>query len=503
MIELDAEKVLSLPRRIRSREVVKRGFMSDYLFQNISNVFRAPEEIVNILQTLTPTSKPTQDLGGMQTAADEANLDENGDVDIPNEQIIGTAADLFGDKVYSNVEHAISDLIESAAAGRKAPSTKDSELEALAARLSAHITAPIIEAARRHYDDALKPSQKTKIERRAKTDAGIEINRHIGDFRIQRNIIENERREELDQAKTTQEADRINAEYDHRHAEARRTLDDKLKDVAGDVARQVGQTIVREVETATSEAKRVNLMDGVRDHLRGFSRTIPSFLMAYGDENTTLDTFDAIIPPDVFLEVTSITVDQFRLLRDGGDINGTRFDGNLFDPVVFDDAVAEFIMLKSKLANYFDESQSEDIFDYIPPQKTNQIFTPKKVVKHMVDLFEQENPGCFDDPDHTFADLYMKSGLFITEIVTRLYNSERMRELLPDGDERLKHIFEHQVYGIAPTEIIYQIATHYILGPNDEFGRDCETHFVMADSARLAKEGRLADYVRETFGIDV
>ena len=170
--------------------------------------------------------------------------------------------------------------------------------------------------------------------------------------------------------------------------------------------------------------------------------------------------------------------------------------------MVFNDSVADFIDLKSRLANYFDESQTEDIFDYIPPQKTNQIFTPKKVVKHMVDMFEQENPGCFDDPEHTFADLYMKSGMFITEIVTRLYNSDRMRELYPNGDERLKHIFEHQVYGIAPTEIIYQIAMHYILGPNDEFGRNCQTHFEMADSAQLAKEGKLADYVNATFGID-
>lgn len=56
-------------------------------------------------------------------------------------------------------------------------------------------------------------------------------------------------------------------------------------------------------------------------------------------------------------------------------------------------------------------------FDYIPPQKTNQIFTPKWVVKKMVDALEQENPGCFDQSDKTFIDLYMKSGLYITEIV--------------------------------------------------------------------------------------
>lgn len=38
MIALDAAKVLSIPRKIKSKEVVRRGFMSDFLFQNISNV---------------------------------------------------------------------------------------------------------------------------------------------------------------------------------------------------------------------------------------------------------------------------------------------------------------------------------------------------------------------------------------------------------------------------------------------------------------------------------
>ena len=49
--------------------------------------------------------------------------------------------------------------------------------------------------------------------------------------------------------------------------------------------------------------------DSVRDHLRGFSRTIPSFLMAYGNDTVTLATFDAVVIPNpVFLEVTSITL---------------------------------------------------------------------------------------------------------------------------------------------------------------------------------------------------
>ena len=45
----------------------------------------------------------------------------------------------------------------------------------------------------------------------------------------------------------------------------------------------------------------------------------------------------------------------------------------------------------------------------------------------MVDQLEENNPGCFDDPDKTFADLYMKSGLYITEIVKRLYRSKGLK----------------------------------------------------------------------------
>ena len=98
-----------------------------------------------------------------------------------------------------------------------------------------------------------------------------------------------------------------------------------------------------------------------------------------------------------------------------------------------------------------------DIFDYVSPQRTNQIYTPKRVVVQMVDLFEQENPGCFDDSENTFADLYMKSGLFITEIVKRLFNSKKMRKASPSDHERLAHIFANQVLGDSHVSILPEI----------------------------------------------
>ena len=243
-------------------------------------------------------------------------------------------------------------------------------------------------------------------------------------------------------------------------------------------------------------------MDNIRDHLRGFSRTIPSFIMAYGDENTTLENFNTIIPDNVFKEVTSISLEEFRRLRDGFDYTDENGEQNhyngFFDSVVFNDSIKEFLSLKKKLSNYFEDDMKEDIFDYIPPQKTNQIFTPKKVVKLMVDNLEKENPGCFDNPEHTFIDLYMKSGLYITEIVKRLYRSEKMKKLYPDNVDRLNHIFEKQVYGLAPTEIIYRIATNYILGFSDKIEIK-HNNLRLLDTLPYAQAGTLKEKLDDVF----
>ena len=53
--------------------------------------------------------------------------------------------------------------------------------------------------------------------------------------------------------------------------------------------------------------------------------------------------------------------------------------------------------------------------------------------------------------------------------------------------------------GTAPTEIIYQIATYFILGYEGVIGGGCDANFVVAGSAAPAKEGRLAEIVEEWF----
>ena len=502
MIELDAEKVMSIPRKIRSQEVVRRGFMSDFLFQNISNVFHAPKAVTDIISGLTPVSEKESGLPINQDTAKDLSLDENGDVSLPKDYIIGKAQEVFGEKVYADIGQALIDNVNKITA--ETPETFDDELEKLKQIFKTQAVDPIIETASQKYSEELKPAERKRLEKKIKQNADAELNKVSGDFRIKNNLIESERKKALENC-TYSEVDDINAEFDRQKKEIADKLKQDLSESIDKFVQSSGEEVVSTIETHKREEEKATIETAIRDHLRGFSRTIPSFLMAYGTENVTLDNFDTIIPDDVFKEVTSITLDQFRFLRDGGDYTDeetgelSHFDGNLFDSVVFNDSVKEFLNKRDALSNYFDESNDEDIFDYIPPQKTNQIFTPKWVVKMMVDMLEKENPGCFDNPDKTFIDMYMKSGLYITEIVKRLYNSDKIKALYPDSTERLQHIFAKQVYGLAPTEIIYRIALRFILG-FDKNNSITENNFRLADALVYSKEGTLQEKINELFG---
>ena len=512
MVELNAEQVLSVPRRIHAREVVKRGFMSNFLFQNIASVFRAPAEVVDIIQRFAPYEQgkaKDPDKNKVEVdehTADELSLNDEGEVEIPDEQVVGKATDVFGPKVYGDIAVEFSSCVDDIASRHEHDDADESLLENLKDAFKKSVAAPLVQAAKESYGSELKPRQQKQLERKVQADADIQLKRQVSDYQIQAKRIEQSRANELKAAASDAERAEVNQRHDEQKAKAFETLTQKLEESRDELVQSAGETVVREVETAKKEGEKQGIEDQVRAHLRGFSRTIPSFLMAYGEQGTTLANFDTVIPPDVFQDVTSITVDKFRFLRDGGDYTDAttgetrHFEGRLFDEAVFNDSVNEFIKLRERLSNYFDESQTEDIFDYVPPQKTNQIFTPRKVVVEMVDLLEKENPGCFDDPSHTFADLYMKSGLYITEIIKRLFNSDGMKAAFPDDRKRLDHILEHQVFGIAPSKIIYEIATHYILGFHDEVGQGCDTNFVMADSAELAKEGTLDSFVERVFG---
>ena len=503
MVELDAEKVLSIPRKIKSQEVVKRGFMSDFLFQNISNVFHAPQEVIDIIQTFTPIQETKGNITITAETGEELSLNEAGEVSLEKGYVIGKSAEIFGDKIFEDIPDVVHSIIESSKVEKLEEISNP--LGKLKKTLQTEAVKTILETAKEQYGSNMRLSDKKRLEGRMVEDADKLIDKAYLEYTIAQRTLEAEHKEQLENCIREEQAYAVEQEFERKKQEVVQAFKETLNTSVGEFVKNAAEDVVSTIETNKKEQEKKGYEDTVRDYLRGFSRTIPSFLMAYGDENVTLANFDQIIPDQVFLEVTSITLDQFRFLRDGGFYTNANtgeeefFEGKLFDPIVFDDSVREFLYMKKKLADYFREDNTEDIFDYIPPQKTNQIFTPKWVVKKMVDMLEEENPGCFDDPNKTFIDPYMKSGLYITEIVKRLYQSQTMKRTFPSNRERLNHIFAKQVYGLAPTEIIYRIALSYILGFADEMAIE-KHNFRQVDALEYAKEGVLDEYLMEIYG---
>ncbi|MEE5987559.1 DEAD/DEAH box helicase family protein [Ligilactobacillus equi] len=496
MVELDPKQVLSIPRRLKSQEVVNHGFMNNFLFANISNIFNAPAEVKEILNGLV-TAKEDKDKKRDATVndTDDINVDDNGNVVIDNERVIGKATEIFGDKIFEAPE--VSETVANDDANKF--------IEDISDVFNKNVTSAVVNEVKGAYKLNQKQAEKLQADKKKEIDANL--HRHADKFNDEKRILENERRKQLDKVTTKEEMDGVQSDFESKLNQAMQTFQSNVQEEMQKQISSVQTDVIERVEKHEAEVKKNNIEEDARAHLRGFSRTIPSFIMAYGDRDLTLQNFDDYTEDEVFQEVTGISEEQFRFLRDGGDYieaesgDTKHFEGHLFDEVVFNDSIQEFLNKKEALSNYFDESNEEDIFDYIPPQKTNQIYTPKAVVKHMVDDLEVNNPGIFDDPNKTFADLYMKSGLYITEIVKRLFRSEKMKEFYPDDNERIKHIMEHQVYGLAPTRIIYLIATNYIFGFNDEIKQSVlDKHFKMKDTAEYAKNGELEDLIQKEFG---
>lgn len=506
MVELDAEQVLSIPRKLRSQEVVNRGFMSDFLFQNITNVFHAPKAVVDIINKFEPIQE--KDVQLTVEDGEDLYVNEDGDVEIPEDVIEEKAEEVFGPKIY-DVQDSLEKAIQETKIAKE-PDEQQKELERLKKEFKVKAVDPMIQTAKKEYGKDLTPRQKKRLENSLQGKAERAIEKAQTNHRIDTTKIEHERTEAIKAVEDPEQLPKIHEIFDEKIKVADEAYKETLESLPETFVEEASKEIVNAVETSVKEKESQAVQKTIKDHLRGFTRTIPSFLMAYGTDDNhmertiTIDNFDEIVPTDVFEEVTSTTLENFRLLRDGGYAKNEEtgemeyFKGGIFDPVIFNQSVIEFMKKKDQLSQYMKEDAKGDIFDYIPPQKNNQIFTPKWVVKKMVDELEKQDPSCFDDPDKTFIDLYMKSGLYPAEIVKRLFQSKKMKELYPDDTERLQHIFSKQVFGLAPTEIIYKIATNFILG-FDYAGKIKENNFRKVDSLELVKEGKLEEKLDEIF----
>lgn len=483
MVEISPEDVLTFPNRIKAAEVVKRGFMSNLLFANVSAIFLAPA-VKNIIDKLAP--EKNQRLGNKrEIKVSDPMLNDKGEVEVDPTITISTTNGLFGAPIYqTDLEATLqkyADITDRARAAEK---------------ISRDVIGQIKEGFEKTREKFDLP--KKAIERDTKK-AEVMLEARVEENLYQRE--EKERQARLEYERDIQEptSQQVREERTNLYEAKQKEIQEEFIADVKESIEIVSQKVVGAHIKRTEEDKKKTTEDDVRDHLRGFTRTIPAFLMAYGSPETTLANFDKHIDPATFEELTSITLDEFRQLRDGFeyvDEKGEKksFSG-LFNEVVFNASVVEFFRLKEKLADYLHSEDEADIFDYIPPQRTNQIFTPRRVVKMMVDTLELHDPEIFKHKETTFIDLYAKSGLYLTEIVKRLFAG--LEQAIPDEKERVKWILENQVFGCAPSNIIYNMVKNYVYAGYPEVNT---RNLLELDLTDAAKEGRLKQALTERLG---
>ena len=449
MVELDAEKVLTFPNALAATDIVNARFMTNLLFNDsIKGVFNFPKEVEEILEKMQVEKNKR-----IQKATSPIDLDEakkvNGN---KTKEINKNTAIILGEKIFkTNTERVVDNLLE-----QNKEQISDKEL----IEKVTEVAEPLIAK----YKEVYKATQ-------AETN---EVTKQI-------------------QEKVKQIAEEYN------NAEIKDSLALKQKLIETIEVDFVNNTVTKKEEEKVEKVQKTK-EDEIRDRLRSFTRTIPMFIMANDSKDEiTIDNFDLEIDDNDFLELTSITKEEFHKLRDGFDYeeDGERktFQG-VFNKYRFNASIAEFRLKKEQLSNYF--TAKEDIFELIPNQKTNQIFTPKKVVQMMINQLEEHDPSLFTRTDSTFIDLYMKSGMYITEIVKKLFNNTR--SYYKSDNECLKHILENQVYGLAPTPILQGITQSYIFGFDSE-NKISRKNFIQHDLTSEAKEGNAKEKLQELLNL--
>jgi len=446
MVELDAAQVLTFPKVFKAKEVVRRGFLSNLLFANVAGIFRYSEHVKSILEKL-PEAKEGKLKTGTTITIDEPTpiTDHQGNVEVDVETVINPKVAELGAPVWSVEEIPVI--------------TPNTPAEIAAKELASLVTEKARDTRERLQKEyGLTAAQVARDEKRTEATVVTAIERAFIDHEIARKHLE----DDLDAATTDEEV----ASVAGKRAEQEKAFEADIVAILKETAASVTTEVVTREETRKEQKRANTAMDDARSHLRGFARTIPMFLMAYGDDSIRLANFDEHTPDHVFEEITGISEADFRILRDGQDV--TEDDGTiiqipgLFDEAVFDQAIKEFLAKKAELADYFDEALTEDIFAYIPRQKSSLVFTPQPVVKRMVDLLEQENPGIFEDPTRTFADLFSTAGLFLMELVRRL--DRGLASSIPVQDERLRHILTKQIFEMSHNQVLHDITIEAVSG---------------------------------------
>lgn len=117
-----------------------------------------------------------------------------------------------------------------------------------------------------------------------------------------------------------------------------------------------------------------------------------------------------------------------------------------------------------------------DVLSCLANLSNDEVFTPPQLANQMLDMLPQE---LFQNPNTKFLDPCSKSGVFLREIAKRLIDG--LATKIPDLQERIDHIMQHQLYGMAITQLTSLMSRRSLYCSKDASGKYSLSHFDDAD----------------------
>lgn len=103
-----------------------------------------------------------------------------------------------------------------------------------------------------------------------------------------------------------------------------------------------------------------------------------------------------------------------------------------------------------------------DILDCIANLSSDEVFTPPRMAKQMLNLLPKE---VWSDPNLKWLDPSTKTGIFLREIAQRLMDG--LSSAIPNENARREHIYKNMLYGLPITELTSMLSRRSVYYSKD------------------------------------
>ena len=136
-----------------------------------------------------PIEEPKSKVNLTEEVQKDLSLDENGEVALSDEFVIGRTQDVFGDKIYD----VTSQVQETTMQMEQAPDKAQKAIDKLKEAVKQSAVKAVVDTAQSTYGSDMKAVDKRQIESKLNHEADRMIDKLHTNYEIERNVIENQR----------------------------------------------------------------------------------------------------------------------------------------------------------------------------------------------------------------------------------------------------------------------------------------------------------------------